>query len=778
MYERFYGLTADPFRLSPDHRFCFNHENFARAKAYIDYALHRAEGFVMITGKPGTGKTTLVYDLLDRLAGRDIKVAMLTSTRLGAEDLLRMTAYAFGLGSKASNKAMVLQSLMEFLRQQYQHGKRALLIIDESQDLSASALEELRLLTNLQHSGQPLLQIVLIGQESLRDLVRSREMEQLHQRLLAAWHLEPLGPLETVGYIQHRLAKADWRGDPAFKPGVMQTIHGFSGGLPRMINLFCSRLMLHGFIEELHVISLADAEFVLGELRQEELAPRTFSSVGDLPEKFEGMSTLDAVEQGQADVVPATGSNSDVDWSRIDTGLSMPPAQSRETVARHAGNATDAHRHSPPAPVRTPASGEPSGQESPPSSVLAETRQEPLRTLPLDDAISEPAARAEPRPNEIPQLGQILEREDDTGWTADVMETIASAPSAVPSGFGSSRARPWFLGLGFVFGLGLMGSVAAFYLLEPVAWKPLTDKVEQWIGAATMEVRTRWSRSPDQSGELPPPSVPAALDSLDQARPSSVAPRPTTGMAVTSSPAALGVDGGSSSPLEPIALVESQSDTEPTADTASTEIPVQESRTSATNPSPSLSEEVTSSPAAVAADTAGKPRSGLTQPDLTPRAWDAAGKERRVAADERTADPTEPTDDDAIATLEPELEPSDAQPPEPMTSYVLFGWNSTAVDARFEPMLAEAIAALNRSSEAIAWVVGYSDRYGDAAYNLNLSRRRANAVADYLVEHGAPRERLRVEGRGPRDLETMGNRHETSQSEGRMVELSVSHGEN
>ncbi len=218
------------------------------------------------------------------------------STRLGAEDLLRMTAYAFGLDPTAPNKAMMLQRLMEFLSQQHQHGKRALLIIDESQDLPTSALEELRLLTNLQHAGKPLLQIALIGQESLRDLVRSREMEQLHQRLVAAWHLEPLDPLETVGYIQHRLMKAGWRGDPEFKPGVMQAIHTFSGGVPRMINLVCSRLLLHGFIEELHVITIADAEFVVSELRQEELTPENFLPVDELRSKPEEAPEYDAGE--------------------------------------------------------------------------------------------------------------------------------------------------------------------------------------------------------------------------------------------------------------------------------------------------------------------------------------------------------------------------------------------------------------------------------------------------------------------------------------------------
>lgn len=301
MYERFYAFTADPFRLNPDHRFCFNHDNFTNAKAYIDYALHRAEGFVMITGAAGTGKTTLVHDLLEHLAQQEIKVATLMNTRLDAENLLRMIAHAFGIETQALNKAMALQELLSFLVQQYQNGKRSLLIIDESQDLSIDALEELRLLTNIQQAGQPLLQIMLIGQESLRDLVRNKELEQLQQRLLAAWHLEPLNPQEVLGYIQHRLSKAGWRGDPEFMPGVVPAIHQFSGGVPRLINLICSRLLLHGCIEELHTITPAAIQCVLKELQQEELPYFIASSV-----KCQPATMANAIQ---------------FDWTRVDVGL-------------------------------------------------------------------------------------------------------------------------------------------------------------------------------------------------------------------------------------------------------------------------------------------------------------------------------------------------------------------------------------------------------------------------------------------------------------------------
>lgn len=273
MYEKFYGLTADPFRLSPDHRFSFSHASYAKAKAYIRYALQRGEGLVMVTGKPGTGKTTLINDLLTGLPQAEAVVATLVSTQLEADDLLRMVAYSFGLSADAPQKALVLQRLMDFLGRQYREGRRALLIIDEAQDLSISALEELRLLTNLQRAGQPLLQIVLLGQESLRDLVRRPDMQQVHQRIVAACDLEPLGRTDTLAYVGHRLEKAGWRGDPSFEREAWPILYGFCQGIPRRINLVCSRLLLHGSVEDRHTLTAEDAALVVGELQREELGP-------------------------------------------------------------------------------------------------------------------------------------------------------------------------------------------------------------------------------------------------------------------------------------------------------------------------------------------------------------------------------------------------------------------------------------------------------------------------------------------------------------------------
>ena len=283
MYNSFYQLKTDPFRLSPDPRFCFRHQGYRKARSYMLFALHRGEGFVVVTGRPGTGKSTLIEDLLGGLKGKPIVQATLVSTQLQADDLLRMVAYNLGIKSVGGDKASVLSRLTEFFLESRQRGRQVLLIVDEAQDLPANALEELRLLTNLQTDSQPLLQIFLVGQEALGDMIRARGMEQLHQRIIAACHLGLLDGDETRDYIRHRLSRAGWWGDPCITDAAFLLIHRFSGGIPRRINLICSRLFLHGSVEEKHELRVEDVRSVVSELRDEGLDAVTDDRHGEVP---------------------------------------------------------------------------------------------------------------------------------------------------------------------------------------------------------------------------------------------------------------------------------------------------------------------------------------------------------------------------------------------------------------------------------------------------------------------------------------------------------------
>ena len=300
MYDIAYQLNSDPFRLSPDHRFCFNHRSYAKNKTYLEYALQRSEGFVMITGSPGSGKTTLLNDVLENAHRRDKVTARIVTTQLNADDLLRMVAFAFKIKIDGLDKAGVIQALENFLIEQFHRKKNGLLVIDEAQDLDKQALEEMRLLTNFQYKDHPLLQVFLVGQNNLLELVQDPAMAQLHQRMIASSQMEPMNYEETGSYIMHRLHITGWHHDPMITRGALKQIFLFSRGVPRIVNQFCSRFLLYGAVEKKHRLDSHDAQEVINELTQEHLVPVLDSSVLSVPpnedyldENNEEIETLD-----------------------------------------------------------------------------------------------------------------------------------------------------------------------------------------------------------------------------------------------------------------------------------------------------------------------------------------------------------------------------------------------------------------------------------------------------------------------------------------------------
>lgn len=269
MYQSFYKLKGKPFRLSPDCSFFYESAGHKRAMAYLRYGLEQGEGFIVITGGIGTGKTTLVEMLFNLIARERLVAAKLVTTQLGADDLLRMVSASFGLPHENMSKTSLLKGLEAFFERKAARGERVLLVIDEAQNIPRTSLEELRMLSNIQFRGAPVVQTFLLGQDEFLGIMQAPDMEQLRQRVIATYRLKALAPEETGEYIEHRLRRVGWAEDPAFDAGAFEEIHAHTDGVPRRINTFCDRLLLFGYLEELHAFDREAVRTVAQELSAE-----------------------------------------------------------------------------------------------------------------------------------------------------------------------------------------------------------------------------------------------------------------------------------------------------------------------------------------------------------------------------------------------------------------------------------------------------------------------------------------------------------------------------
>jgi general secretion pathway protein A len=308
MYKDFFGLTGKPFQLSPDARFFYPSKEHSRALSFLQYGLSQGDGFIVITGDVGTGKTTLVQTLLSELDPREAVVANLVTTQLHEDDLVNLVVATFGLRLPASSsKAVVLRDLEHFFIQRAREGKRVLLIVDEAQNLPPRSVEELRMLSNFQYAGRPLLQVFLLGQEEFRDTLLSASFEQLRQRVIATYHLNPLDADETRTYIEHRLTRVGWHEDPSISDAAFERIYSFTQGVPRRVNNLCDRLMLFAFLEELHAIDDEHVRNVADEIGAEFIGPsehaaRKSRNVVKTGDELESLETVARIMFDKANV--------------------------------------------------------------------------------------------------------------------------------------------------------------------------------------------------------------------------------------------------------------------------------------------------------------------------------------------------------------------------------------------------------------------------------------------------------------------------------------------
>ncbi|PLX88173.1 MAG: ATPase [Desulfuromonas sp.] len=284
MYLDFFGITAKPFELLPNPNFLYLSKGHKKALSYLQYGLQEGAGFTLLTGEVGSCKTTLLRDIVNK--NKSNTLAMIFNTKITGVELLAMTNEDFGLDINDKNKVTLLRDLNDFLVAEYSVGRRPILIIDEAQNLSVEALEEVRLLSNLEADNCKLLQIILVGQPELKGMIARPELRQLRQRISVSCHLLPLGRDEMEDYIYHRLETVGNRNAVHFQPDALDEIYRFSGGVPRLVNLLCDALLLAAFVEETREIALSLVRESIDELALEN------------PEESPVPGFVEALEQG------------------------------------------------------------------------------------------------------------------------------------------------------------------------------------------------------------------------------------------------------------------------------------------------------------------------------------------------------------------------------------------------------------------------------------------------------------------------------------------------
>jgi general secretion pathway protein A len=274
MYLELFKLHELPFRLTPDPAFLYLSKHHARAKAYMESTIWFTDGFVVITGEIGSGKTTLIETFLKELE-KDVVVAQINQTQVSAIEFLQTLLVQFGFQPFRMKKAELLATLNEFLIEQYSNGRRVLLIVDEAQNLSNKVLEEIRLLSGVETTKEKVLRIILAGQPELNEKLNSPTLVQLAQRIRLRFHLTALSKHDTAAYIQHRLEVAGSQGRQIFDPETFPIVFRYTGGIPRLVNTLCDTAMMAAYAQDRDTVSVEDLRAAIEELQWVEYAERS-----------------------------------------------------------------------------------------------------------------------------------------------------------------------------------------------------------------------------------------------------------------------------------------------------------------------------------------------------------------------------------------------------------------------------------------------------------------------------------------------------------------------
>jgi putative secretion ATPase (PEP-CTERM system associated) len=341
MYDQFYGFSGRPFQLTPDPDFYFESASHKKALSYLGYGLNQGEGFIVITGEVGAGKSTLVAHLMQRIDPQALTVAQVVTSALDGEELIHVVAQAFGLAVEGHDKAGALGAIERFLQDEAREGRRCLLVVDECQNLDLTALEELRMLSNFQLGSHPLLQSLLLGQpEFRRTLAHHPDLEQLRQRIIASHHLEALDADEVEDYIVHRMKQVGWDGRPILEEGLLPALYAATDGIPRRVNQVMNRLLLLGAIEEKETVGTAMLDAVLAEMASDQArgASKSPSPLSIAPKAAQPASEpgIDRVPAGE---VAALLAQRDARTAELEAAISELQAAGRKAASAGAAAA-------------------------------------------------------------------------------------------------------------------------------------------------------------------------------------------------------------------------------------------------------------------------------------------------------------------------------------------------------------------------------------------------------------------------------------------------------
>jgi general secretion pathway protein A len=273
MYKSFFGLKENPFNVNPDPRYLFLTKETEEALSGLMYGVQNRKGFITLTGEVGTGKTTLINRLLDWLHQQRARTAFLFNSRMNTNQMFDFILAEFGISCDSQTKSQQLMRLNQWLLERYRAGETTVLIVDEAQNLTYPVLEEIRLLTNLETSTEKLLQIVLSGQQELEEKLMLPQLRQLRQRIMLRCKTTPLTKEQTHDYIAERLRIAGACGALIFDPKTVETIHLYSLGIPRVVNLLCEHSLINAYAEQQRLISPTIVEQVAHEFRLDEVEP-------------------------------------------------------------------------------------------------------------------------------------------------------------------------------------------------------------------------------------------------------------------------------------------------------------------------------------------------------------------------------------------------------------------------------------------------------------------------------------------------------------------------